>query len=504
MQSIIGKILSDRYRIIQELSKDTFSRTYLAEDIGQAGSPQCQIERLQPQYDSEVLGTQSWRKVLQIFVDQGTILKQISQHPQIPQLWTFFESDREFFLVRELIPGISLEQKIAESLMNESEAISWLQEILEILNFIHNAGVAHLNIQPSSLIQHQNGTKFLTNFAGIKNSILFNFDNQSYNTVSNQTFTPQEQLKGKLNLTTDIYALGKVIIYALTRDATKAIQSESLQSENNNEKSNSRHVSIAKISPQLADVLNKMVDDRPEKRYQSAAEVLDELDFNQNVVTLPPPFFGNHQGFQSNPSSTPNTNSFQASRSRSKFIQGIIWSLLSLPFIVALGMIFIGINKNAYKAFIEYTNDDYQFKIKYPLDWSYQELDDPITGEIVVFSSPLETDADLFLEKVNITVEYLSSEPTNLEQYTQTVFERINHENGNDVEIYQARKTKIGQSPARMVVYSRQEGSLSLRQMETFTIKNNQVYIAIYTAEREKFSKFLKTANKMIDSWEIQ
>ena len=55
-----------------------------------------------------------------------------------------------------------------------------------------------------------------------------------------------------------------------------------------------------------------------------------------------------------------------------------------------------------------------------------------------------------------------------------------------------------------MVVYSRQEGSLTLRQMETFTIKNNQVYIAIYTAEREKFSKFLKTANKMIDSWEIQ
>ena len=167
-------------------------------------------------------------------------------------------------------------------------------------------------------------------------------------------------------------------------------------------------------------------------------------------------------------------------------------------------MIFIGINKNAYKTFIEYTNDDYQFSIKYPLDWSHQELDDPITGEIVVFSSPLETDADLFLEKVNITVEYLSSEPTNLEQYTQTVFERINHENGDDVEIYQDRKTKIGQSPARMVVYSRQEGSLTLRQMETFTIKNNQVYIAIYTAEREKFSKFLKTANKMIDSWEIQ
>ena len=297
MQSIVGKILSDRYRIIQELSKDTFSRTYLAEDLGQAGSPQCQIERLQPQYDSEVLGAQSWRKVLQAFVDQGTILKQISQHPQIPQLWAFFEIDREFFLVRELIQGISLEQKIAESLINESEAISWLQEILEILDFIHKAGVAHLNIQPSSLIQHQNGTKFLTNFAGIKNSILF--DNQSHNTVSNQAFTPQEQQDGKPNFTTDIYALGKIIIYGLTGDITEIIQAESLQSENTNETSNSRYVSVAKISPQLADVLNKMVGDRPEKRYQSAAEVLTELDFNQNVVTLPPPLLWQSSSFSS-------------------------------------------------------------------------------------------------------------------------------------------------------------------------------------------------------------
>ncbi|WP_019508366.1 protein kinase [Pleurocapsa sp. PCC 7319] len=502
MQSIVGKILSDRYRVIQELSQDAFSKTYLAEDLGQAGSPQCHIERLQPQYDSEILGAQSWRKVLQTFVDQGTILKHISQHPQIPQLLAFFESDREFFLVRELIQGVSLEQKIAESLISESEAISWLQEILEILNFIHKAGVAHLNIQPSSLIEHQNGKKFLTDFAGIKNSILFG--NQSFNTVSNQAFTPQEQQEGKPNFTTDIYALGKIIIYSLTGDITETIQSESLPSENTHNISNSRYISIAKIRPQLADLLNKMVSTRPEQRYQSAAEVLAELDFEQNVVTLPPPFFSNPQAFQVPPSSFSNRSSSKASGSRSKFIQGIIWSLLTLPFIVALGIIFIGINKNAYKSFIEYTNNAYQFRIKYPLDWTYQELDDPITGEIVVFTSPLETDADLFLEKVNITVEYLSPEPTDLEQYTQTVFERINHENGDAIEIYQDRKTKIGQSPARMVVYSRQEGSLSLRQMETFTIKNNQVYIAIYTAETEKFSKFLETANKMIDSWEIQ
>ncbi len=510
MESIVGKILCDRYRIIQELSQDDFSTTYLAEDMRQAGNPQCQIERLFPQYDSEVLGTKSWQKVLRAFVEQGNILKNISRHPQIPQLLAFFESDREFFLVQELINGISLQQKLTESLLNESEALSWLQEILEVLDFIHKAGVVHLNIQPSSLVQQPNGQKFLTNFAGIKNYILFS--SQSKKTISNRYFSSLEQQEENPKFADDIYALGKTIIYGLTGNITEFIRSESWQPKDTINSSTSSSGSIAKISPELADVLNKMVSSRKAylegssttRLYQSAAEILAELDFSQQVVTLPPPFFDSSQVAKTRLIKTKTPSNPTTAKSRTKSNKGIIWTLLTFPFIVALVIIFIGINKNTYKGFVNYDNDDYQFSIKYPQYWSLQELDDPITGGVVVFTSPLESSADSFLEKVYIAVEYLSSEPTTLEEYTQIVFERINQEQGNEIEVYQDRKTKIGEFPAHMVVYSRQEGGLQLRQMETFTIKNNQVYIIIYTAERAKFSKFLDTAEKMIDSWEIQ
>ncbi len=175
-----------------------------------------------------------------------------------------------------------------------------------------------------------------------------------------------------------------------------------------------------------------------------------------------------------------------------------------MPFILASAIIFIGIHKNLDQNFASYINDDYQFEIRYPQDWSKRQLDDPITGEIVVFASPLETDADLFLEKVNIAVEYLPSESTSLEQYTQTVFNRINQAKGSKIELYKDSKTTIDSFPARTVIYSRQEGKLQLRQMEAFTIRNNQVYIAIYTAERAKFYRFYGTVEKMIDSWKIQ
>ena len=502
MESIVGKILGDRYRPIEQISQNSFSSVFIGEDLEHPSKLKCQIERLQPQYDSEVLGTRSWQKILQAFVTQGNLIKNISQHPQIPQLLAFFESDREFFLIRELIDGESLEQKLTNSLINETEAISWLREILGVLDFIHQADITHLNIQPSSLIQHQNGQKFLTDFSSVKDAVYF--DRKLFETIGNDDFSSLEQKEGKPNLTTDIYALGKTIIYALTGRVSNQISSESSQVFAETDKPNSNPIPVANIKPELADILNKMTSDRAENRYQSATEVLDELEFNHKVVTLPPPVFA-AQSFPS-PNLPPGKkyNRLPRNKHRSKAKQKIILLLLTLPFIVAAIFMFVGINRNNYRDFIAYDNDSYKFELKYPATWSYRDLDDPITGEIVVFSSPLETSSDSFSERVSIAVEYLSSEPITLEEYTQAVFERIKRGKVSDVEIYQDRKAKVSKYPARRITYSRQENGLQLRQMETFTIKNGRVYIAIYTAERAKFSKFLNTANKMIDSWTIE
>ncbi len=501
MESIVGKILCDRYRVIRQLSKNSLSSIFIAEDLAHPNKLQCQIERLQPHYDSEVLGTRSWQKILQEFVIQGNIIKNISQHPQIPQLLAFFECDREFFLVREFIDGDSLEDRLAESFISEAEAMSWLQEILGVLDFVHQADIIHLNIQPSSLIQHRNGQKFLTNFSSVENAIS---SQDLFQTIGNDNFHPVEQQEGKPNFSTDIYALGKTIVYALTGKIANRIEAESSQSFSESDRADDRDIPLANIKPKLADILNKMVSDRSAKRYQSAIEVLEELDFNQQVVTLPPPVFTNFNHPLNNSNSPKKSPKPRPNEERSESKKRILWLLLTLPFIVASIIILIGINRNIYKDFTTYKNNNYQFEIKYPETWSQRDVDDPITGEIVVFSSSLETAADSFLEKVYIAIEYLPSEPITLEEYTQAVFKRIRQAKGSDIEIYQDRKTRVSNYPARRVVYSRQEDGLQLRQMETFTIKGDRVYIAIYTAERAKFSKFLDTANKMIDSWEIE
>jgi len=525
MESIVGKILYDRYRIVQELGsrlsqpwligsslgttetnktfvQDDFGQVYLAEDLSQHSQVKCIIERLQPSYDNEVLGSGSWQKVLQAFVTQGENLQNISQHPQIPQLWDFFECDREFYLVNEYIKGKSLREKLDSTLIDEAEAIAWLREIMGILEFSHKLGIAHLNIQPSSLIQHQDGRKFLTNFVVFRSPILLSSPG-SQDSLAKQLAKP--------DFVVDIHALGKTIIFALTGEFASSIQAKYSELGESQKVEILENSDSADIRPELANILNKMVGKYPDQCYQCVGEVLTDLDFEHNVITFPPPFRNSSR--LSSPQSKKNKNikrhvkqknNNQLKTGRLKHSPKMGWLLLALPFAIAAVIIFMGINKNSNQKFTDYVNSDYQFALQYPQNWSQRQLDDPITGGVVVFNSPLETDTDLFREKVYIAVEYLESESTSLEQYTQTVFERIYQTKGSKVEVYEDYKTTIDKFPARRVIYSRQEEGLLLRQMETFTIKNNQVYIAIYTAERAKFSKFHKTAEKIINSWKIE
>ena len=492
MESIVGKILCDRYRIIRELNEDDFSTVYVAEDIDE-NNEQCYIEQLQPHYDNEVLGERSWRKVLQTFIERSTVLKNLSQHPQIPQLLDFFECDREFYLVREYIQGETL-ARIGSSSLTEAEAINWLQEILGILEFVHQAKIAHLNIQPSSLIEYR-GKKFLTDFATVKNAISSN--SNSSPVVINSDFAAPELKLGRPEYSSDIYALGKTIIYALT-GRTERIQAWSFAAKGLN---STRSNNSSNISLELANVLNKMISEGVGDRYQNTAEVLADLDLDRDVVTFPTPIF-DESNFGSRANSKPkNTLRDRLRVSRPKFGRKIIWSLSALPFIIALAIVFIGINKNSYRRFDNYANDEYEFTVNYPQDWLVKELNDPITGTIVVFNSPIENRSD-FQEKVYITVEDLSTEITNLEQYTQTVFDRIEQSEGSNA--IDDLKTTIDRFPARTVIYSRQENGLSLQQMETFTIRNGKAYTAIYTAQTAEFSEFSNIARKIIDSWEIQ
>ncbi|MBE9167720.1 protein kinase [Pleurocapsales cyanobacterium LEGE 06147] len=508
MKSIIGTVLRERYYIAQELGRGGFSITYLAEDRDLPGHPRCIVKRLQPQLGTHVLGrnSRSWQSAQKRFITEAVTLQRLGKHPQIPQLLAYFEENKEFYLVQEFIDGENLEQEVKQHLLSETQAIALLQEVLKILDFVHQQNVIHRDIKPSNLIRRSNDGKiFLIDFGAVKDITLPPELQKSANStkiIGTQGYMPPEQLEGNPNITSDLYALGKTAIYALTGQLPPD-QGNSQTIELNNDRTLPQEETtinmLTQISPRLSNILNKMVCYRYQERYQSAIEVLTDLEREQNFITLPPPFLVS-------PPYVPNEqfeSIFQRPKQPRKKSKFILWLVLILPFLGALLTIIIGINKNRYQGFLPYTNNNYHIQIKYPENWTVRELEDPITGEVVVFSSPKESGSDIFQEKVFITVEKLPNDITNLDEYSTRIISGTIANKDTTISVYNQKESRLSRQPARTLVYSRSSGNLNLRQKEVFTFHNDQAYIITYSAERAKYSKFLNEVKKMIESFRI-
>ena len=72
-------------------------------------------------------------------------------HPNIAVVHDFDTQDDTDFLVMELIPGMTLEEKLITSPVAETEALKWVIQLLEGLAAAHEQGVIHCDIKPSNL-----------------------------------------------------------------------------------------------------------------------------------------------------------------------------------------------------------------------------------------------------------------------------------------------------------------------------------------------------------------
>jgi serine/threonine-protein kinase len=162
---MIGTILRQRYLIKKLLGDGGFGETYLAEDftnIPVSSKPVCVVKRLKPEKRDEP-------ETLRRFKEEATILHELgNSYDQIPKLIDCFQENRDFYLVQEFIDGHDLTYEITDGKQwSEAEVIQLLQEVLEILAFVHQRGVIHRDIKPSNLMRRYSDDKFMLIDLGI-------------------------------------------------------------------------------------------------------------------------------------------------------------------------------------------------------------------------------------------------------------------------------------------------------------------------------------------------
>lgn len=278
--AIIGKILGDRFQIIQHLGGGGFGQTYLAEDLQQPSNSPCVVKQLKPK--SKNPDTLQTARVL--FEREAKALYQLGNHPQIPRLIDDFEEDEEFYLVQEFIDGSELKHELhVGKPLGETQVIALLQEILQILEFVHDRSVIHRDIKPSNLIRRkQDGRLVLIDFGAVKqvSTQIVHPEGQTTLTVAigSPGFMSNEQLSGKPRFCSDIYAVGMLGIQALTGIPANQLPEDPRTSEIIWRDREALPVDVeVEVSPQFADVLDKMVRYDYRQRFQTATEALQAI-----------------------------------------------------------------------------------------------------------------------------------------------------------------------------------------------------------------------------------
>ncbi len=264
--------LRNRYRASRPLGKGGFGATFLAADEGLPGFPSCVVKQLRPNTQSPSV----MKMARELFEREAFTLGKIGSHPQIPRLLDYFEEDSNFYLVQEFVDGLALSDELSGGVkLTETQVISLLQDILNVLEFVHLHQVIHRDIKPSNLIRRQqDGKIILIDFGAVKEirNQIVNDSEQSEITVAigTQGYMPSEQSAGKPRFNSDIYAVGIVAIQALT-----GLRPSKL-GEDPNTGELIWHDKI-QVSARFADILDKMVRYDFRVRYQSASEVLTAL-----------------------------------------------------------------------------------------------------------------------------------------------------------------------------------------------------------------------------------
>jgi serine/threonine-protein kinase len=193
--------------------------------------------------------------------------------------------------------------------------------------------------------------------------------------------------------------------------------------------------------------------------------------------------------------------------------------LYSLFFIFLFGITTITVliisnseNNSAYSQRVlqTYENDKYGIKLQYPANWDYREYKNFVfeTGEAVVELHPFEK----IDPHIALSVSFLSPENATLESFTEQNLKSIQKPVLTDEVIKilnQNSSVTLGGLPAHKVVYEStftdiiDKKPVIEKRIEMWTVLETEAYVLTFVGDREEYDQYIKTAEKIIDSFEF-
>jgi serine/threonine-protein kinase len=274
-------VLNDRYYPYKILGKGGFAATYLAID-GATSDRQCVVKQLQPnpRFDNAQL-----ELAQTLFRREATALAKFGAgHPQIPNLYDFFplivpESSNTlphqefFYLIQEFVAGKTLSEELkTHGALSIPFVLNVFEQVLDILDYVHQHHSIHRDIKPSNLMLHPSGQIYLLDFGAVKQAsqIGGEITSEWSSNIYSPGYAPPEQVSGAaVYPATDLYALAVTCVVLLTGEKPRKLLDPYKQSW--------RYRDYVVLSDALAAIFDRCLAPAPSDRFASALEALQTL-----------------------------------------------------------------------------------------------------------------------------------------------------------------------------------------------------------------------------------
>ena len=286
----------DRYEIVEELGEGAYAETYLARDTQNGGL--VVLKSPNPTLFADPSLFQRYRRESQI--------ARSMDHPGVQRALDGGEHRTEPYLVLEYVDGRNLRAEIPSHSDREGQVelavvLDWGRQLADALAYLHDHGVVHRDLKPENILVAPDGHLKIADFG---TAMLDGAKRLTWKHLSESLGTPDymspEQIQGSRgDDRSDIYAWG-IIMYELLTGSVPFKGDNWMATMAGHLTRNPEPVRRRRpdVPPALEAVVLKAMRRFPEHRYQSADEVvadlqrLDELDVATFDLSPEPPLAG--------------------------------------------------------------------------------------------------------------------------------------------------------------------------------------------------------------------
>ena len=207
-------LLRNRYQALKLIGQGGFGKTFLAIDHDKPKKPYCVIK----QFFLQSQGTEETEKAAELFAQEAIRLDELGKHSQIPELLAYFtHDDQRQYLVQEYIAGQNLEQELkSQGNFNEAKIQQLLEDLLPVLDFIHQHQVIHRDIKPENIIRRERDNKLVIVDFGAAKAVTPLNRSVTGTSIGTEVYAAPEQNLGKAINASDLDSLGVTCLYLLT------------------------------------------------------------------------------------------------------------------------------------------------------------------------------------------------------------------------------------------------------------------------------------------------